>query len=78
MPIKTATRTKPKTEPDKEELWELRLYVAGQTARALAAFENLKKICENHIKWKYHIEVIDLLKNPQLARGTRFWPCQHS
>lgn len=53
----------------KEDVWELRLYVAGQTARALAAFANLKKICEEHVKGKYRIEVIDLLKNPQLAKG---------
>jgi circadian clock protein KaiB len=49
--------------------WELRLYVAGQTSKSLAAFANLKKICEEHLKGKYHIEVIDLLKNPQLAQG---------
>jgi circadian clock protein KaiB len=49
--------------------WELRLYVAGQTPKSLAAFANLKKICEEHLKGKYHIEVIDLLKNPQLAQG---------
>ena len=52
-----------------EEIWELRLYVAGQTARAITAFANLKKICEEHLKGKYRIEVIDLLKNPQLAKG---------
>ena len=53
--------------PEKE--WELRLYVAGQTPKSLAAFANLKKICEEHLQGEYHIEVIDLLKNPQLARG---------
>ena len=53
----------------KEETWELRLYVAGQTPKSLTAFANLKKICEEHLKGKYHIEVIDLLKNPQLASG---------
>jgi circadian clock protein KaiB len=51
------------------ERWELRLYVAGQTPRSLAAFANLKQICESHLAGKYHIEVIDLVKNPQLARG---------
>ncbi len=51
------------------EIWNLRLYVAGQTPRAITAFTNLKRICEEHLKGKYHIEVIDLLKNPQLARG---------
>jgi circadian clock protein KaiB len=51
------------------ERWELRPYVAGQTPRSLAAFANLKQICESHLAGKYHIEVIDLVKNPQLARG---------
>jgi circadian clock protein KaiB len=51
------------------DIWELRLYVAGQTPKSLAAFANLKKICEEHLEGKYHIEVVDLLKNPQLARG---------
>jgi circadian clock protein KaiB len=53
----------------KEELWELRLYVAGQTPKSLAAFANLKKICEEHLKGCYRIEIIDLLKNPTLAKG---------
>jgi circadian clock protein KaiB len=52
-----------------EELWELRLYVAGATPRAITALENLKKICEEHLAGKYTIEVIDLLKNPKLASG---------
>jgi len=47
----------------------LKLYVAGQTPKSIAAFANLKKICEEHLKGKYQIEVIDLLKNPQLAKG---------
>jgi len=64
---------KPKRSTEQEELWELRLYVAGQTTRAVTAFENLKKICEEHIKWKYRIEVIDLLKNPQLAKGDQIF-----
>lgn len=50
-------------------VWELRLYVAGQTARCLQAFANLKRICEEHLAGQYHIEVVDLLKNPQLAEG---------
>ena len=53
----------------KPDTWELRLYVAGQTPKSLAAFANLKKICEEHLKGKYHIEVVDLQKNPQLASG---------
>ena len=49
--------------------WNLRLYVAGQTPRSLSAFKNLKEICEEYLKGKYHIEVIDLMENPTLARG---------
>jgi circadian clock protein KaiB len=52
-----------------EEIWTLRLYVAGQTSKSIAAFTNLKKICDEHLAGKYRIEVIDLLKNPQLAKG---------
>jgi circadian clock protein KaiB len=53
----------------KKKLWELKLYVAGQTPKSLAAFANLKAICEEHMQGCYAIEVIDLLKNPQLAKG---------
>jgi circadian clock protein KaiB len=49
--------------------YELRLYVAGQTNKSLAAFANLEKICEEHLAGRYRIEVIDLLKSPQLAQG---------
>ncbi len=52
-----------------EKQWELRLYVAGQTSNALAAYANLKKICEEHLAGKYRIQVIDLRENPTLARG---------
>jgi circadian clock protein KaiB len=55
--------------PAAQDLWDLRLYVAGQTAKSLAALANLKKVCEEHLAGKYKIEVIDLLVNPQLARG---------
>jgi circadian clock protein KaiB len=51
------------------EKWELRLYVAGVTPKSVEAFSNLKKICEEHLAGKYHIEVIDLMENPRLARG---------
>ena len=57
-----------RSRPSKKD-WELRLYVAGQTPKSLAAFANLKKICEEHLAGQYHIEVIDLLKRPQLASG---------
>jgi circadian clock protein KaiB len=52
-----------------EKKWQLRLYVAGMTPKCLAAFENLKRICEEHLKGQYSIEIIDLLENPQLAQG---------
>ena len=52
-----------------QQVWELRLYVAGQTSKSVTAFANLKKICEEHIPGKYNIEVVDLLKNPTLAKG---------
>ena len=58
-----------KTEAQPDPIYLLRLYVAGQTPKSLTAFANLKKICEEHLEGKYHIEVIDLLKNPQLASG---------
>lgn len=47
----------------------LRLYVAGQTAKSLQAFSNLKAICETHLHGRYRIEVVDLIQNPALARG---------
>jgi circadian clock protein KaiB len=50
-------------------VWSLRLYVAGQTPTSTRAFANLKVFCEEHLKGRYRIEVIDLRKNPQLARG---------
>ena len=49
--------------------WQLRLYVAGQTAKSTAAFDNLKRVCETHLAGRYTIEVIDLLVNPRLAAG---------
>jgi circadian clock protein KaiB len=52
-----------------EEAWTLRLYVAGQTPKCMTAFGNLKKICEKHLAGRYRIDVIDLLKDPKLARG---------
>jgi circadian clock protein KaiB len=51
------------------ERWELRLYVAGQTPRSLSALANLKRFCEEYLAGRYTLEVIDLLENPQLARG---------
>jgi len=57
------------TKRARSNFWELRLYIAGQTPNSIAAIANLKKICEDQLKGKYRIEVIDLLKKPQLARG---------
>jgi circadian clock protein KaiB len=51
------------------EIWDLRLYVAGQTPKSIEALVNLKTLCEGHLKGQYRIEVIDLMKNPQLAKG---------
>jgi circadian clock protein KaiB len=68
------TKTKARTrhgEPDhrKPAVWNLRLYVAGQTPKSVRAFANLKLLCEEHLKGRYQIEVIDLREHPQLARG---------
>jgi circadian clock protein KaiB len=57
------------TATQEEETWELRLYVAGQTTKSITALANLRKYCEEHLKGRYQIEVIDLLKHPQLAEG---------
>lgn len=51
-----------------EEIWLLRLYVAGQIPKSITAFSNLKKFCEEYLKDRYRIEVIDLVKNPELAK----------
>ena len=59
----------PQPKNEKNEIYNLRLYVAGQTEKSMAAFENLERIAEEHLKGRYKIEVIDLLKNPQLAEG---------
>jgi circadian clock protein KaiB len=60
LPV-SAAQTKPE--------WQLRLYVAGQTAKSIAALSNLKRLCETHLAGRYEIEVIDLLVNPKLAAG---------
>jgi circadian clock protein KaiB len=65
-PIPSATTPESDLEDD---FYELRLYVAGKTAKSTAAFVNLKHICEEHLAGRYSIEVIDLLENPQLAQG---------
>ena len=52
-----------------DEIFDLRLYVAGQTPKAIRAFTNLQRICDEHLECRYRIEVIDLLEDPQLGRG---------
>ncbi len=56
-----------------EEKWELRLYIAGNTAKSKNALANLKRLCEENLKGKYVIEVIDLIKQPQLAEGDQIF-----
>jgi len=68
-PRKIARTQPPKARPKAPEVWNLRLYVAGQTPKSVRAFDNLKAMCEEHLKGRYQIEVIDLRENPQLARG---------
>ena len=63
------TADDPAVPGGKGKKWQLRLYVAGQTAKSIAAFSNLKRICEEHLAGQYTIELVDLLKNPQLAKG---------
>ena len=64
-----AARSKTVEDDPADKLWELRLYVAGQTPRSRAALANLQKICEEHLAGRYAIEVIDLLEQPQLSKG---------
>jgi circadian clock protein KaiB len=66
---KPRKKTPARKEQRGRRVWELRLYVAGQTPNSMAAFENLKRICETHLKGEYRIEIVDLLENPRLAKG---------
>ena len=67
-PVRFSNMSDARNAPE-TEVWELRLYVAGRSAKSLAAFENLKRICEEHLAGRYEIEVVDLLENPALAAG---------
>jgi circadian clock protein KaiB len=69
MKTKTVKRRSSGSNRRPAKLWQLRLYVAGQTPKSLTAFSNLKKICENHLEGHYRIEVIDLLEQPHLSKG---------
>ena len=69
--MKTKTVRRRAADPPRRptQLWQLRLYVTGQTPKSVTAFSNLKKICESHLKGRYRITVIDLVKQPHLAKG---------
>jgi len=69
MNTRTAKRRESDSHGRPAKVWQLRLYVAGQTPKSLAAFSNLQKICESHLEGRYRIEVIDLLERPQLSCG---------
>jgi circadian clock protein KaiB len=66
--VETTAATQAAAPAEDRGFWHLRLYVAGQTPRSVAALANLKKICEENLAGKYEIEVVDLMKNPALAR----------
>lgn len=67
--VRTSRGKKKESKDPTPKKWNLRLYVAGKTPKSVAAFANLKKICEEHMAGEYNIEIIDLLENPQLASG---------
>jgi circadian clock protein KaiB len=69
MNARTSRRPESSRPPEPAKSWQLRLYVAGQTPKSLAAFSNLRKICESHLRGRYRIEVIDLLEQPRLSKG---------
>jgi circadian clock protein KaiB len=69
MKSKTVKRRASDSHRRPAKLWQLRLYVTDSTPRSLTAFANLKKFCESHLKGRYRITVIDLVKQPRLAKG---------
>ncbi len=69
MNNKSATQRESPPNGRRGKVWQLRLYVAGQTPKSLTAFSNLNQICEDHLKGQYRIEVIDLIERPLLSRG---------
>ncbi|HET9387090.1 MAG TPA: circadian clock KaiB family protein [Gemmatimonadales bacterium] len=73
MTPKSKRTAKPGKTKARPEFFDLRLYVAGQTARSLAALANLQRICDEHLKGRYRLKVIDLLERPQLARGDKIF-----
>ncbi|TPV32773.1 circadian clock protein KaiB [Paucihalobacter ruber] len=71
--LNSEKKPKEKQKKSDKDKWILRLYVAGQTPKAVTAFDNLTKICEDQLKGKYAIEVIDLMKNPQLGAADQIF-----
>jgi circadian clock protein KaiB len=67
--MKSSAKKRRPAKSSRNDFWRLRLYIAGQTPNSIAAIANLKKICEDQLRGKYRIEVIDLLDKPQLATG---------
>src|ERR1043165_1171896 len=67
--MQLSDNAKPAPAVQDDKVYRLRLYVAGQTPKSVLAFRNLKQICEQHLQGRYEIEIIDLVENPQLARG---------
>jgi circadian clock protein KaiB len=68
--MNSETGTSPEADgPWDSDIFELRLYVAGQSPRSVRALENLRRVCDEHLAGRYNVEVIDLLVNPALARG---------
>lgn len=57
----------------KKNKWELRLYIAGQTPKSVLALKNITRYCEQHLTGEYEIEIIDLLKTPELAEGDQIF-----
>ena len=66
---RAAAKRKSRSAKRADDFYDLRLYVAGETSRSLAALANLRRICDEHLKGRFRIQVIDLLKKPQLAKG---------
>jgi circadian clock protein KaiB len=66
---KTVKASKAKASEGDRDFWNLKLYVAGESTKCLAAVRNLNRFCEAHLAGRYHVEVIDLLENPRLARA---------
>ncbi len=65
----SALPIKPLTDAEPEDQWNLRLYVAGQSPKSLAAYTNLLRLCDEHLDGRYEVQIVDLLENPKLAAG---------